>query len=252
MNQLEEILSKISEKEAEAGIHPEEVDPKVRQGVEALVRNAKAELTKINAEYRDEVMNSVVVIGVTGETAKQFAEKAESVGAIAVDFHLIQDRLVGALENSSVGDVYTSNAHFRLISELSQIRLDYDMVALPTPQINAYNDGIYDSPLKLAVERLLDKCYQSSLQCAVTRREIGKKALALRFTGQKLPVVVYNMDRDADTRFLPMPVVQFSSDKDVTDEGVKKKLSEIKTLLNSKNKKQKTNDQMVTQSEEQK
>jgi hypothetical protein len=247
MNKLEEVLSQISEKEAEAAIHPEEVSPNVRQGVEALVRNAKADLEKINTTYRDLVMNSVVTIGVTGETAKEFAEKAESLGAVAVDFNLIKQRLVAALENSGQGEMYNSNMHFRLISELSQIRLDYNMISLPTPIINGYNDGVYDSPIVVAVDRLLDKCYGSALQCAVTRREIGKKALAIRFTGQKLAVVVYNMDRDADTQFIPMPTAQFVSDKEVTDEGVKKKLTEIKSLLNSKTKKPK--DQTVTQEE---
>ena len=248
MNQLADIISQISEKEAEAAVHPEEVNPNVRQGVEAMVRNAKAELERINTEYRDEVMNSVVTIGVTGDSAKEFAEQAESLGAIAIDFNLIKGRLVAALENSGQGDLYNSNMHFRLISELSQIRLDYNMVSLPTPIINGYNDGVYDSPIATAIDRLLDKCYGSALQSAVTRREIGKKALAIRFTGQKLPVIVYNMDRDADTQFLPRPTAKFESNGEVTETGVKKKLTEVKSLLSSKAK-QKQNDQTVTQEE---
>jgi hypothetical protein len=236
MNQLKEILSQIEEKEAEAKIHPEEVNPNVRAGVEAMVRNAKAELEKVNTTYRDHVMNNVVVIGVTGKTAKEFAEKAESLGAVAIDFNLIKYRLVDALETCGQGKFYTSNVHVRLVSELSQIRLDYNMVALPTPMINGYNDGIYDALIPEAVDKLLDKCYGSNLQCAVTRREIGKKALVLRFTGQKLPVVVYNLDRSVETRFIPAPVSQLVSDGDVTIEFVTKKLTDVKKLLNSKNK----------------
>jgi len=234
MNQLKEVLAKIEEKEAEAAIHPEEVNPNVRAGVEALVRNAKAELDKIYTSYRDLVMNHVVVIGVTGKTAQEFAEKAETLGAVAIDFNLIKGRFIKALLGAGQGEFYTSNVHMRLISELSQIRLDYNMVQLPVPQINGYNDGIYDAPIPEAVDKLLDKCYGSSLQSAVTRREIGKKALALRFVGQKLPVVVYNLDRDIDTRFLSAAVSQIVSNKEVTDELVKKQLTNVKKLLNQK------------------
>jgi hypothetical protein len=115
---------------------------------------------------------------------------------------------------------------------LSRIRLKYDIVSLPTPIINNYNDNVYDQPIEVAVRRLLEKNYGSSLQSAVTRREIGRKALEARFSGKKLPVMVYNLLERVDTRFLPDPSADIVSNSVPNETVVKKKLTEVKNLLN--------------------
>lgn len=248
MNQLKEILATLKEKEAEANIQPEDVDPKVRAGVEALVRNAKASLDTIARQYRDAVMANVVIIGVNGKTAQQYAEIAQKLGSIAIDFNMIKDRLVTNLKKRAVGELFTSDANFKLIDELAKIRLEFDIVQLPTPQINAYNDGIYDAPIDIAISKLLLKNYGTSLESAITRREIGRKALEAKFTGKKLPVVLYNLDKDVDARFIPAPLLTIESNSNVTENGVKKKLSEIRAQLNGKQKTE--NEGQTAQTEE--
>jgi hypothetical protein len=156
---------------------------------------------------------------------------------VSVDFNLIKDRLTVALRRCGQGDLYTSNVAFALNAELGQIKRDYNMLSLPPPQITGYNQGIYDAPIAEAVDKIVDIYYGSQLQSAVTRREIGKLALALRFTGQKLAVVVYNLDKDVDTTFIPNPVSQLVSDKEVTEELVTKQLVSIKKLINKKSNK---------------
>lgn len=232
MNKLKELLDTYQEKEAESKILPEDVDPKVRAGVEALVRNATAALPQLADYYRDAVIAYTVVIGITGKTAKEFAQAAESLGAIALDFNQVVDRIVKNVKGRAVGDIYNSDAHFKVIDELSKLRLEYNMVQLPTPRVNAYNDGIYESPIEVGVPILLSKNYGSALQSAVTRREIGKRALEAKFTGQQLPVVVYNLNEDLDTRFLPAPITSIKSDGVISAAQVKKQLSQIKKLLN--------------------
>lgn len=234
MNTLREILDRLSDKEAEAALNPEDASPKVRAGVEALARNAKVDVERIAKEYKDAVMGSVVIIGVKGATAQEFATAAEKAGSIAINFTAVNDRLVKALKARGVGELYTSTAHFMLIDELSKLRLEYDMVQLPTPQVNAYSDGIYDAPLAIAIEKLLRKNYGTGLQSAVTRREIGARALQARFSGKKLPVVVYNLEEDVNVSFIPAPLTVVKSDKKVSDNIVKKQLSTIKAMLSSK------------------
>jgi hypothetical protein len=234
MNNLKELLQTLSEKEAEAAIEPTQTDPRVRAGVEALVRNAKAELGKLQTGYKDAVMSNVVIIGVTGKSAKEFADAAEKVGSLAVDFDQIVDRLATNVVARGSGDIYTSHAHFMLLDELSKVRLEYDIVQLPTPMINAYSDGIYNIPVREAISKLLLKNYGGSLQSAVTRRVIGNLALAARFSGKKLPVVVYNLNSDVDVRFIPAPATIIESNGKVTEALVKKKLTEIKSLLSDK------------------
>lgn len=231
MRELSEILAALKDTEATANIEPRETDPRVRAGTEALVRNAKADLERLYTEYKDTVINNVVVIAVKGKTAAEFAASAAKLGAVPVDFDLISERLATNLSKRAVGDIYTSDAHFKLLDELAKIRIEYDIVRLPNPQINAYNDGIYNSALRPAIDKLLLKNYGTSLQSAVSRREIGKHALESRFGGKKLPVVLYNLTGDVDTQFLPAPVTTIVSDGKVTDNSVKKKLTEIRSLL---------------------
>jgi hypothetical protein len=229
---LKDILKRLSDKEAEAAINPEDVDPRVRAGVEAIVRNAKVDLVAIEKEYKEAVMNNVVLIGVYGDYSKEFVNIAEGMGALAVNFTEIVETLSNNLLSAQLGNVYTSNVHFALLGELSRIRLKYDIVSLPTPIINNYNDNVYDQPIEVAVRRLLEKNYGSSLQSAVTRREIGRKALEARFSGKKLPVMVYNLLERVDTRFLPDPSADIVSNSVPNETVVKKKLTEVKNLLN--------------------
>lgn len=234
MNNLKELFNKILDVEADAAIDPTACDPRVRAGVEAKVRNAKADLTKVQDEYKDAIIGSVVLIAVTGSTAKEFADTAEKLGAISVDFDLIVNKLADNLSKRAVGNEFTSDGLFKLVDELSKVRIEYNIVRLPNPVVNAYSDGIFNTPIVEAIRKLLAKNYGSSLQSGVTRREIGKRALDAKFTGKKLPVIVYNLNEDVDVRFIPAPITTITSNGKVTDNGVKKKLSEVKGMLSSK------------------
>ena len=234
MNNLKELFAKILDVEADATIDPTACDPRVRAGVEAKVRNAKADLTRVQNEYKDALISNVVLIAVNGDTAKEFAETAEKLGAITIDFDFIINKLADNLSKRAVGNEFTSDGLFKLVDELSKVRIEYDIVRLPNPVVNAYADGIYNTPIVDAIRKLLGKNYGSSLQSAVTRRDIGKKALEAKFTGKKLPVVVYNLNEDVDIRFIPAPITTITSNGKVTDNGVKKKLSEVKSMLSSK------------------
>jgi len=234
MRNLKEVLTELRDKEAEAAIEPTEVDPRVRAGVEANIRNAKSDVDRLSREYKDSVMSNVVIIGVKGRSAAEFAKSAEKAGAIAVDFHLINDLLVSNLKARAVGEEYSSDAHFKLLDELSKIRITYDIVQLPNPMINAYSDGIYGKPLAEAISVLLTKNYGTGLQSAITRREIGRKALASKFGGKKLPVILYNLTEEVDTNYIPAATTMITSDGKVTDNSVKKKLTEVRNLLNNK------------------
>jgi hypothetical protein len=240
MNKLKELYTKILDVIADTEIDASATDPRVRAGVEAKVRNAKQDLERVKREYKDALIGHVVVIGVNGSSATEFAASAEKAGAIAVDFNFIVDKTAENLSKRAIGSEFTSEALFKLIDELSKVRLEYDMIQLPTPRVDAYADGIYNAPLREAIAKLFSKNYGSSLQSAVTRRLIGDKGLDAKFTGKKLPVIVYNLDQDMDVRFIPAPVTIITSNGKVTDNGVKKKLAEVKAMLSDKQ--EETND----------
>jgi hypothetical protein len=234
MNQLKELVDQYTDKAAEANIIPEETDPRVRAGVEALVRNAKQELPIIQRKYAEAVLGNVVLIAVSGTNSEKFAKEAEKLGAISVDFLSVYKKISERLSGRAVGPTYTTDVHFKLLDELSKIRLEYDVVRLPNPMINAYSDGIYDAPINDALLSLFEKNYGSSLYSAATRRDIGKEAFEKRFTGKLLPVIVYNYTGAIDTQMLPAPAATFAADKSVTSKQVSKLLTQVKNTVNGK------------------
>jgi hypothetical protein len=235
MSQLAEILKEIEDKRAESRIIPEDSDPRVRAGVEALVRNAKAEVAGLEAKYKDAVMQSVVLIGLQGPNEKDFADIAqEKFKAMAIDFKLLKANLLSTLASRNAGATYNTNVHFMVLDELTRIRTKYDVVRLPTPMISGYNDGIYDAPLSQAIDILFEKNYGPGLYSAVTRREIGIRALENGFQGSLLPVIVYNFDGRVDTTFLPNPVMTISASEKATIKNVKSALEEVKEVVMSK------------------
>jgi hypothetical protein len=233
MRTLKEILTTLADTEAEASIDASAADPRVMAGVEAKVRNAKQALDGIRREYREALMQSTVTIAVTGSTAKDFAKSAEKAGAITVDFDSIIDRFTDSLLKRGTGPEYTSDAHFKLLDELAKIRIEFDIVQLRNPEINAYSDGIYGSPIREAVTKLLYKNYGTELQSVVARKEIADKALESRFSGKKLPVILYNVDptQSINNKYIPTPVTTLTSNVKVLDNNVKKRLAEVKSML---------------------
>lgn len=229
--ELKELLTKISQKEAEAAIFPEDANPNVRQGVEAMVRNAKADLETLRKQYKESVLNAIRVIGVKGETSEQFAQIArETTGSVVLNFNSIVDRITKSLLSQALGDRYTTNAHFALVGELSRIRLEYDMVRLPSPMVSP-NDPVYGYPIVDAVPLIIEKNYGTSLQSAVSRRDACQAALDARFSGAKLPVILYNVKGDVDSNLLPNLIMTLESNDTPTEISVKKKLSQAKKLL---------------------
>lgn len=232
MNQLVELLKNIEEKRAETKIIAEDADPRVRAGVEAIVRNAQGELSMLETKYKDAVMQSVVLIGLQGSTAEDFAVVAqEKFHAMAIDFRFLKSSLLNTLKSRNAGETYTSNVHFMLLDELSRVRTKYDIVRLPTPLISGYNDGIYDAQLSIAIDRLFEKNYGESLYSAVTRREIGNRALEKGFKEAMLPVIVYNFEGKVDSNFLPNPVTTIISTEFATVKSVKAALEDVKEIV---------------------
>jgi hypothetical protein len=235
MNDFKALLTQLEEKRAESRIIVEDVDPRVRAGVEAIVRNANSDIRLIEAKYKESVMNTVVLIGVNGAFGKEFAELAQSkFNTLAVDFSLVKENILKTLAAKNAGATYTTNVHFMVLDELSRVRTAYDVVRLPNPQISGYNDGIYDAPLDFAITTLFEKNYGSGLYSAVTRREIGKQALEKNFNGELLPVVVYNLFGTVDTNFLPNPVTTLTVNEKVTLKSVKAALGEIRSVVLNK------------------
>jgi len=229
---IKDLIDQLAEKRAESRISPEESDPRVRAGVEALVRNAKVAVDEIGQQYKDSVMGHVVLVAVSGPSSKEFADmSAAKLNTLAVDFKYIEKVLIENLITRKAGERYGQNEHFLLLDEFNRLRIEYKFVLLPAPKVERYNDGVYEAPLAQAVSTLIKNNYQTSLFSAVTRRLIGQLALEKEFVGKFLPVVLYNYEGPVDAKMLPAPTLELEVSGKVTEKAVKTAMNEVRAKL---------------------
>lgn len=231
MNRLKELIDLIKEQKALLALSPEDIDPRVRSTFEGQLRNSKEKLTELEDQYKNEVMGSTVIITLTGSGAENFAELAKEA-AISLDYKLLLSDLVSALKGRNAPEPYDSNTHFLLLDELQKVRIKYNMLRLPTPNVNGYNDGVYGSDLYTALDILFTKNFEEGLYSATVRREIGKIALEGEFKGKKIPVFLYNHSGKVDVNFLPNPVSVVEINKKMDKEEVLDKIKELRNIIN--------------------
>lgn len=234
MNRLKELVKEIKEQKAILAVNPGDIDPQVRATFEGSQRNAGDVLKKLEDQYRNEITNHVVAVSIVGEFAADFAVKAAALGVVAINYQQVVDDIESNLKDRNAGVEYDSNTHFMLLDELSKIRIKHEMVRLPNPTVNGYNDGVYGSSIKDALKIIFNKNYGEGLQSAISRREIGRIALSGNFAGSKLPVFLYNNIGNVDTTFLPAPVTIIKIDKEMDKDEVLGKIKELKGILNGK------------------
>lgn len=229
---LEDILKEIEEKNAEASRDVSALEPRQIPGAVGMVRAAKDRLVELSKLYKEEVMRRVVIIAVSGPYAEEFANIAKYAHkTLAVDYKGVVNRLVQNMHKRNANHKWTQHEHFMLLTELNQLKVDYDIQALPPPQINYATDNVNEKPLKEAVELIFNKNYGGGLYSAISRRDIQKSALDGLFSGKALPVVLYNYDNSLDTSMLPLPVDVLELTEPVNPELVAEKLGDVKNKL---------------------
>ncbi len=230
---LKERITQIEDKRADAALSVEDSDPRVRAGVEATIRNAKQALEQLEADYKDAVIPLTALIAVQGSGSEEFANTARiAFDTPTVDYQAATNRIVDSVRSRSGRNEFSTQEFFLVLDELNKIKLEYGILSLPVPRVNAGVDRVYNCAIEEAVKNLLRINYDEQLNSVVARREIGKLALNMKFTGKNLPVVVYNYNGSLDEQHLPRPLVTVSASlDDVNKEYVKDVLVQVKNRL---------------------
>lgn len=235
---LVNILEQLKDKKAEAAIIPEEADPSVRAGVEAIQRNAVEAVKQLERAYSDEVINHVAVLGVSGPYAAEFASVADkAVKVITVDFQAIVERLTNNLQQRNSGPSFNQHVYFTLMDELNKVKLELGISRMPQIKISNGSDSMFDRPIKEAVAAVLSSNYGNELFEAYTRNLVSRAAYQAEFSGAKLPVVVYNYTGTTNTSLFPSPVMTFDASSQPTQASVKSALSSFKQAVTGKSNK---------------
>jgi hypothetical protein len=231
---LKETLNQLKERRAEAAIDPVEADPKVRAGVEAISRNAKAEIPKLAQEYAAKIERIILLINVTGAGAKKFAQYAhDKMKVLSYDYTGIVKVLADSVRARGGSESFGTNEGALLLSELLNLKESYLISNLPTLRINETVPTPYEAPLEEAIERVLEFSYGIGFYDAVTLRQAQSDALQSEFSGNVLPIVVYNYKglENRGGALLQTPSFQVDAPFSVSVEFVKNALLKIKSQL---------------------
>lgn len=241
MSQIKQLIEDIKGKRAEAAIRPEDADPRVRAGVEAMARNANRDLPALEQRYKDAVMSHAVIIAVSGPGAEEFAKIAKYAFHTAiVDYTSVATRLTQRVIARGARKEFSSQEYFIALDELNHVKVECNIVKLPTPEVNCPTAPVYDQPVDVAIRRLIENNYGGQLYSVVSRNDIGVAALASEFVGKMLPVVLYNFKEGLDESVIPRPLVVIAAPKDVTEAFVKEQLDIVKSKLSGKKTKTET------------
>lgn len=230
---LNELLSKLKEKQAEASINLEEVEPRMKTGVDGIIRAAQRDIKELKDKYQDAARATSTIIAVTGPGAKLFADIAkDKFKTLTVNYSLIIERLTEKLKARGAREPFGGQEFFMLNDEMAKLRVDYNLLNVRPPQSgNNLMREIAGLSIAPALESIFELNYGGSLHSAIVAREIGTLALKEEFNGTVLPVVVYNFKDSFDKTMLNTPVATFEAPEDVTEDFVKTKLTEVKSKL---------------------
>ena len=231
MSNLKEIYVELKKKEELSQIDPSTIEMRIRAGMEGQIRAAQSEIPVLKNKYKEEVLRNSVVIAVSGQNGSDFAAIAEKdFGTIAVDYLEIVDEISNSILARGYKDVYNTNTHYYAMDELNKTKMNYLISQLPVFQADFTEIGS-DLPLKPGLLYQLKKQYGGQLFTAVSREKIAKKALAAGFTGNNLPVVLFNCIVSTDTRMLNAPVDELEINEVPSSDTVKEALVNIKRKL---------------------
>ena len=129
---LSEIMSEIKEARLISIAKVEDYPMRSRAGIEMKIRQAQENLALLELEYKSAVLESFMVIAVSGEKSKEFADIAKAKGVVTVNYNKPVERIVAAIAANGGRETFTKQEAEMMIGELGRIRIDYSIAAMPS------------------------------------------------------------------------------------------------------------------------
>lgn len=230
-------MDEILNVKADMAMEPNDADVRVRAGVEARVRNATAKLPELETKYRAAIKDHVVLIGIVGAGAKEFANIAKYVYKTAIaDFSVLNHKLQANFMARSARMDFNNQESYMLLDELAKLKLEYGILSLPNPTFNIGSVNLFGENTFKVIDMVLRHNYGNQLHTVALLNEIHKTALASHFGGKLLPVIVFSDEvttesMAVDETVLPRIHKIFEIGAVVTDETVAAVLEDVKKSL---------------------
>lgn len=234
---LQELIGKIRDLRATMKIDVQAADIKVRSGVEAQVRNATAELPKVEEEYRKTVLNNILLIGVVGDQCQEFANISKYVfKTLAIDANVFTNRFHDALRARGARNEFNNSEMFMMLEELNKFKMEHRILDIPRPDFTRLNTNLMNSPTLETIDKIFVANYGYQLHTIALSREIANQALKAEFTGKLLPVIIFSKQEFVlDKAILKDGLFHvYKLEGEQSDATVKQVLDDVKKKLNDK------------------
>lgn len=230
-NQLtvKDLISQIKKNTELASKRPDQFSPAMRQGAERRIREAQDSIESLKDQYVDAVVKNSVILAVDGPGAKSFAEIAkETAGMVAVNYLKAEEEILEAIRKSNGTPLFGNYEYQIVLNSLNLLKRKYKINA--KAPLGMYTN-LFGEKTEKVIPKLLRSVFGEFIHSAVAAKELGAAALAAQFEGKKLGVVLYNNSGSVDTAALPSPIMQATSNENVTTEEVALVLETMSQVL---------------------
>lgn len=227
---LKSFLDKYKEGAAEAAIVPQELDPRVAAGGEAIKRKGERTMVEAKAEYLSHLPSVLKVIAISGTYSQSFADFSKKlIGITTLNYTGVVDQLTAAINERSSRDSFSNQEYEMLLDELNKLKIELGASVLSTPHFSS-DDQASQVPIKTAVKMLIERTFGNDLYALTTRVAASKAAFESKYDGEQFPVIVYNYN-SGPTQFLPVPVRAAAIEQIIDENDVKGALHGINSSL---------------------
>jgi hypothetical protein len=239
MSTLKDIVERIKESRATATLNPDDVEPRVRAGVEGQVRQAQREISDLETEYRNALLGSLIIVGCRGANGYKFMKEAGGA-VLCVDENEVVSYLTKKVgERVHRYEGFTGQEYGLLLGALGELKADFGILSIPPIKENDLYRQVAQLSLFDAINKLLRINYGTQLHEAVINKSIADKALAALHSAPNLVVCIVNYT-GLSGEIVPKPAVLLDlKGSPESDTFVEDTVNEIKEKLGGKTKKKK-------------
>lgn len=237
-----EIVEQIKALEPVASLDLETVPSRTLPGMQMAKRDAQEKIATLRDSYREQILNGLLGLFVTGPGASEFARISETEDEIIV---VHADELYQVLAAPAEAAMTTSREFGT--SQFSHFLVAYgdamSQIEVANPPSPRFSDGVVlktHDEVTAHVRNLVREVIGDAANREVLLRSIVKKGLALSYGKSVVPVVVLGVTEpevEGLSSLFKKGVVNVQTTADVTIETVKEAFEQAKKKLTNTNKK---------------
>lgn len=229
---LTELVTKIKKTRLETTFYPDDMDYRTRASIESVQRRAKDDLPILEQQYMSVLVNSMLVISLTGEDLQSFATHAKELGVPAFDHKQAITDIMAEMTRRRTGDRFGTTEAGTFTAIILDVKNKIKLAYMPPLDLSGTMPPIYGATTEDAIRRSIEHSYGTDLYDAYTLRAAQEAALQAEFDGKVFPILVYGYEESTSSgSTLKRPSFEVVAKAGATAADVKSELTKIKNSL---------------------